>query len=903
MRSLRRLAMLLVPVVLVLYSGESLHAQDTGTIRGTVTSSDGSAVSGAQVFVEGTNVGTLTNPEGRYVLERVPAGTQTVRVRFIGLRPGVQQVDVPAGQAVTADFTLEVDALQMTDIVVTGTRTPERKIESSTAITTVSARQIRERQPRSTADMVKVVPGFYVESSGGEVGGNLFARGLPADGSYRYVALMEDGMPVYGATELSFVNADIFVRLDENIENVEAVRGGNSALFGSNAPGGVVNFLSRTGGPEMAGSMQATVGTDGLTRYDLNVNGPIAEDWRFNIGGFYRYDDGIRDPDFPASRGGQLKANLTRLLDNGYLRVHAKYLNDRNTFFLPLPIQGAFDEDGDLTEIDFVQGFPHDGTLTSREGVGLRVPLPRNNGDLTIPLDDGQRQNGVWFMAEASLDMGDGWNLQNKLRYMDVAHTWNALLPFDLVNANQWAQGFVDETPGGAGFQLLCTNVLDGEGDKAAWGSAACPRTNDFANLAGLWHIDLPMTDLSNQLQVTRTLEAGNATHEVTVGSFFSHYTADNRWHFNNVLTDVRNRPHFLDLAITDDGGNVIRQVTDDGFRQYLDLYVNGRGNATVAAFFAGDRIEFDGRWRLDLGARYEYNKFEVDSENTAGFDVGETDAEQGVNFGTGTFRRVNIDFHEWAASVGVNYSLTEESAVYVRGSRGYKMPILSNYLFDTDPSSPSFFNEAEELWQAEGGLKYGSPRLGLSAVGYVLFISNFPSQDVQVVDGETVFVSAQVGEARTLGLELEAVAQPVDGFQVNAILTAQNPEYTEFFEGEEDLSGNRVRRIPQILWELTGEYTYERLSARASWNFIGHRFSNNQNTIALPEYSVFDASANYQLGSGIRFTAAVKNILDGNGLTEGNPRLDESLGGLADVFLARPVLPRRFQVSVGYDF
>ena len=84
--------------------------------------------------------------------------------------------------------------------------------------------------------------------------------------------------------------------------------------------------------------MRATGGTEGLARYDLNPNGPLGDDWRFNVGGFYRYDHGVRDPGFPGIRGGQLKANVTRLLDNGYIRFSVKYIDDRNQFILPLPL-------------------------------------------------------------------------------------------------------------------------------------------------------------------------------------------------------------------------------------------------------------------------------------------------------------------------------------------------------------------------------------------------------------------------------------------------------------------------------------------------------------------------------------------------------------------------------------
>jgi outer membrane receptor protein involved in Fe transport len=883
--------------------GVSVAVAQVGTVTGTVTDQNGAPLSAAQIIVRGTQLGAVTGANGAYRLPNVPAGTHTVFARLIGRRPDSASVNVAEGQTVTQDFRLPDDPLTLEQLVVTGTRTPERKIESSTAITTLNDAEVRERAPRSTADLLSAVPGFYVESSGGQVGGNLFARGLPADGSYRYVALMEDGMPVFDATELSFVNADIFVRVDDNLERVEALRGGNSALFGSNAPGGVINFISKTGGPTFGGSIAAAAGTSGMNRYDFNFNGPLIQDWRFNLGGFYRFDDGVRDPGFPSSRGGQIKANVTREFDKGYVRLYAKYLNDRNIFYLPLPIEGTFDADGGLTGTRFVDGFPEDGTLTSREGIDLRVPLPRDNGDLTLRLDDGQMQIGGSAQLEVGLDLGQDWSLTNRLRYMDIDHQWNALLPFDLVDANTYAQGFVTSTPGGAGFRLLCTNVLDETGAKVAFGSTACPTVNNLLNTGGEWHVEVPMTSLSDQLQLTKFLDAGSTKHNITVGSYFSHYTADNHWFFNNVLTDVKTQPNFIDLEVLDAGGAPIRSVTENGFRHYLDLFVNGTGNVTIASAFAGDQIQIGDRWRLDLGGRYEHNDVESDVENTSTFDVNTTDAGTGVSYGTGTFRRVNVDFDEWAGSVGLNYKLTDQAAVYARGSRGYKMPILSNYLFATDPTADGFPDKAERLLQAEGGLKFGSQRIGLSLVGYWLQIKDFPSQDVRVVNGQTTFVTAFVGKARTIGAELEVVAQPVNYFRINASVTAQDPKYTDFTEGAVDLSGNRIRRIPKWISDLTGTLTYEGLSLRANWNYVGHRFSNNANTIDLPGFGVVNLGANYRLDNGLSFQANALNVLDGDGLTEGNPRLDESLGGLSNIFLARPILPRTFTAGVRYEF
>src|ERR1041384_7732819 len=82
---------------------------------------------------------------------------------------------------------------------------------------------------------------------------------------------MEDGMPVFPTMHTYFMNADNLFRYDENIERMELVRGGASALFGSNTPGAMVNFINKTGGDEFAGTVRATGGTQGLARFDLST--------------------------------------------------------------------------------------------------------------------------------------------------------------------------------------------------------------------------------------------------------------------------------------------------------------------------------------------------------------------------------------------------------------------------------------------------------------------------------------------------------------------------------------------------------------------------------------------------------------------------------------------------------
>ena len=130
--------------------------------------------------------------------------------------------------------------------------------------------------------MLRYVPGVTrVESSGGEVNQNLVIRGIL---NQEFVMFMEDGMPVFPTMHTFFMNADNLFRFDTNIERMEVVRGGASALFGSNTPGAIVNFINKTGGDRFGGTTRVTGGTQEYARYDLNANGPVGDDWR---SGFY----------------------------------------------------------------------------------------------------------------------------------------------------------------------------------------------------------------------------------------------------------------------------------------------------------------------------------------------------------------------------------------------------------------------------------------------------------------------------------------------------------------------------------------------------------------------------------------------------------------------------------------
>jgi len=895
----------------------------TGTVTGRVVDADGRAIAGATVRVEGTTLGTLTDAMGGFTLMDVPTGSQTVVAEMLGMRTARQTVSISSGGTATVNFTLQIDPLKMEGLVVTGTATPIEKLESSVAVTTLTDVEIEEQSPQSSAELLEVVPGFYVEASGGQGGNNVWARGIPQDGSFRYVAVYEDGLPVYESPELAFTNIDLLYRMDESVRTVEAVRGGGAAVFASNAPGGLVNILSKTGGDELAGVVKLTGGDYNLFRADVNVGGPLfGEDWRFNVGGFYRFDTGVRDPGFPANRGGQIKANITRLFENGYIRVYGKFLNERNIFYLPIPLQ-------DPDNPDEIPGFdPNYGTLTTLDAAFVKFPTPEREVR-TLDLKDGMHPVISSIGAEALFELGDGWTIKNAARSMRADVSFNAIFSLfnpivgttygqdrvDLVNAALSADG---QLPVASGFRYRFAS----SGEVISSSELANLNGNGLVVESGWWNVEKPLRNFTNDLRVSKAWEANT----FTAGFYFSEYSADEAWIFNNVLQEVRDEPRLLDLEIVNAAGNVVANATQNGFTQFGNFYRNASNSGTVFALYAQDEWQATERLRLDLGGRFEVGMFDGSVEVLGSFDLAEMglldvtspgDAADdslslsSTTYGSGQFRPYDHTFEEWAGSVGANYEISENLNVYGRFTRGFRMPDFEQWADGNVDTK----GDAEEVLQAEGGVKVATESIGIFATVFWSTLTDVPFSDEVLVGGDLITLR-RFADTRTIGVETEVVyLPPVPGLRFDLIGTFQQPEYDDMrFEVADpgqfddfDFSGNQIRRIPEIIFNGQGEYQFTEVRGTPKfwvdfW-FISDRFVDDANNVELPGYTKFGAGFAYDVSEQVRFQVVGDNLFNTIGLTEGNPRTGQVVGAEQDIYMARPILGRNVRASVAYRF
>ena len=307
-------------------------------------------------------------------------------------------------------------SVQLEEILVTGAASGKTRLESGDSAYSLSAERIREMVPRGVGEIFRAIPGFRSESSSGDNNLNLSVRGIPiATGGAKFVQIHEDGLPVLQYGDIIVATADSYIMFDQTVSRIEALKGGKAATFASNSPGGIINFVGKTGATRR-GSVSQTLGVDYDTfRTDYEWGTPIGDSgWSIHFGGFFREGEGVRAVDFDAERGGQLKVTAFKTFeDKGYLRLYTRVQDTRSPVYLPTPMQANGDN---------LQGYDHQrnsgiisglrNTVTSDLGIADRgVANTARAESLGQDLSDFTNINAADPLSTRESDIGDGVNV------------------------------------------------------------------------------------------------------------------------------------------------------------------------------------------------------------------------------------------------------------------------------------------------------------------------------------------------------------------------------------------------------------------------------------------------------------------------------------------------------------
>ncbi len=279
---------LAIGLVAFLATGQSAFGQTTGKVIGTITDSEtGQPLVGAQVVVDGTNLGNVTNEDGYYFVNNVPVGVQRVTAQYLGYQSETQEERILAGQTMTVDFALSSEVIEADQaIVAVIEREPLVARDNTISKSRFTSEDARGLPVDDLTDVVTLGAGVYTDNERG----GFVIRGGRATESATYV----DGALVtnFSTQQNSGASAVLQVGIapgggpigtvggglvgQHAVEEVDVITGGFNAEFG-HAQSGVVNIVTREGGREFHGNLRYTTdgqfGTSGYTAEELaNAN-------------------------------------------------------------------------------------------------------------------------------------------------------------------------------------------------------------------------------------------------------------------------------------------------------------------------------------------------------------------------------------------------------------------------------------------------------------------------------------------------------------------------------------------------------------------------------------------------------------------------------------------------------
>ncbi|HEX5961520.1 MAG TPA: TonB-dependent receptor plug domain-containing protein [Rhodanobacteraceae bacterium] len=827
---------------------------------------------------------------------------------------GQAATDAPQAAAPADQTSKESKTTTLQTIVVTATATGVSKLDASYNIVTANREEIKQANPLSVADLLKISPGIWPESTGGQTGANIEIAGFPGGGDAPFFTNMVNGTPLYGMPSLSFMDSSSLLRLDDTIQRVEIVQGGPGAVFGPGQMGATANFILREGTAEPSGDIGLTYGDEGLWRLDGFYGFKLADGWFASIGGFYRASDGVRDPQFPSDKGGQLTATLSHDWDNGSLMLWARRLDDKNQFIVPIPlIQGSGDTFSGFPGFD-----PLTGTYGSHAIQHVQIPNPLGyleNADLA----DGRGAQMNFFGGSYDTTFGD-WTISDHFIFNGGDLPTNALfsgpnpkpLGYYLYGCNM-AQpaGFCDANNNTVDSDTL--GYLPSQNVSATLPDGSTVPLDQSVIHQGWWYIQKRLKSFNNDFRVSREIFDGNT---VTAGVYLARYTDHDNWSLGNQML-MLNQPNTKPIGLTyQQNGQTIVVANPQGFVDFNNNYnIVEAGTATNKAFYLSDSWRI-GQWLLQAAGRIEnidvnqrtcnQSKIDLDGDPNTLYDN-----TTPVCNGTWDYEHYKKTHPSFTA--GANYQFNDHMSAYVRGNTGGHFDDFDNGIRGANGN----FAPMQKVKNMEAGFKYQSPVLFVDLSVYHRLFTGLQYQETGP-NGQPIPGAISNYGSNSHGLDANVAWSPIENLKLNLIYVYMNGHYTHnnACVNFTDINGNTqcvsfngapLQRQPKNRYMFTPSYTlptsWGDITAWVTYTYIGQHYQDQSALQPLGTYHTLDGGIVANVGENWQFRLQGTNLTNELGLTEGNSRRFGVNTGIGGVIMARPLFGREVNFQVKYKF
>ena len=271
--------------LLLLLTSISIFGQIPLVLSGTIGDASSRAIPRASINILNTNLGAVTDAEGRFSIASVPPGQYTLQISAIGYATIDKHIALSQNNNESLAIQLRPSSTQLDVVIVSAQKKEEALQKIPFSISSISARQAQDYRLWDIKEVSAIVPNLY-SADPGDNRNVTSIRGITTTSYDPAITTYIDGVNQF--------NLDTYIAQLVDVERIEILRGPQGTLYGRNAMGGVINIITKQPTNQLNANVELSVGNYGQHRFGYAIKFPIVKDKLFaGFAGVYEGRDGF----------------------------------------------------------------------------------------------------------------------------------------------------------------------------------------------------------------------------------------------------------------------------------------------------------------------------------------------------------------------------------------------------------------------------------------------------------------------------------------------------------------------------------------------------------------------------------------------------------------------------------
>ena len=268
---MKKLSFLIIVLVFTVLAIPTRTMAQSGISGQIISGADGKPISNATISI--LDKGTISDLNGKFQLFGYTSDSVSISVSFIGFQRFIYKTSLKPGENKLPVFTLSPIAINMDEFVITATRTDNRMLNTPVRVNLISPKMLNSVPMQNIDEVLKYAPGINYSRPFGifSTKGIVTMRGMSGKEQGRVLVLV-DGVPINksdgGTVDWNMIDMN-------SVQKIEITKGAGSAVYGGNAMGGIINFITKTPDKKLFLIASLEYGTFNTMGGRLNAGGKI----------------------------------------------------------------------------------------------------------------------------------------------------------------------------------------------------------------------------------------------------------------------------------------------------------------------------------------------------------------------------------------------------------------------------------------------------------------------------------------------------------------------------------------------------------------------------------------------------------------------------------------------------